>query len=145
MCHILLDIKYECIETLLYHHTEGENIIKSWCEFNNHSLVMSPITHIFPTVTMKNNDADELSLFKNYSILNNINENIVEYNGYTSIGILKESHISIHTYPELNSIQIDFFSCKKLDKKKNEQFMRDTFKKSKVVKYDLKFIERPIN
>lgn len=31
--------------------------------------------------------------------------------GYTAFALLAESHISIHTYPEYNSIFIDVFTC----------------------------------
>ncbi|MDC1068375.1 adenosylmethionine decarboxylase [Candidatus Kapabacteria bacterium] len=31
--------------------------------------------------------------------------------GYTAVLLLKESHLSIHTWPEKDYIAIDFFSC----------------------------------
>ncbi len=33
--------------------------------------------------------------------------------GYTLCALLKESHITIHTYPEFNSIFLDVFTCGK--------------------------------
>ncbi|MBI2667474.1 adenosylmethionine decarboxylase [Candidatus Woesearchaeota archaeon] len=45
-----------------------------------------------------------------------------EISGYTSIILLAESHISIHTWPEKNLFSIDIFSCNKnFDPKKAEQ------------------------
>ena len=75
MTHILLDIKYKHKESVLYDKNRGESIINNWCEYNNHLLVMPPVSHVFPCYEQN------------------------DYNGYTSIGLLKESHISIHTYP----------------------------------------------
>ena len=120
MTHILLDIKYKEKEPVLYDKNRGESIINNWCEYNNHLLVMPPVSHVFPCYEQN------------------------DYNGYTSIGLLKESHISIHTYPEHNSIQIDFFSCKNLDKRQNEDYMERVFKKSHAVKYDCRFIARSV-
>lgn len=120
MTHILLDIKYKHKESVLYDKNRGESIIENWCEYNNHLLVMPPVSHIFPSYELNG------------------------YQGYTSIGLLKESHMSIHTYPEYNSIQIDFFSCKKLDERQNVDYMERIFKKSQSLKYDYRFITRSL-
>ena len=34
-----------------------------------------------------------------------------ENNGYTCVFLLRESHCSIHTYPEYNSMFVDLFTC----------------------------------
>jgi len=31
--------------------------------------------------------------------------------GYTAAALLAESHITLHTWPEFNSVQIDIFTC----------------------------------
>ena len=120
MTHILLDIKYKHKEPVLYDKNRGESIIKNWCEYNNHLLVMPPISHVFPCYEPTG------------------------YNGYTSIALLKESHISIHTYPERNLIQIDFFSCKELDKRQNVEYVERVFKKSQAIIFDYRFISRSL-
>ena len=156
MTHILLDIKYKNTESVLYDKNRGESIIKTWCEYNNHHLVMPPITHVFPTANEKNTEKTIEGFF--YSSLHSIQNNDYKYyetpkaqipdsnwyNGYTSIGLLKESHISIHTYPEYNCIQIDFFSCKELNKRQNVEFIERVFKKSEATKFDLQFIKRNV-
>jgi S-adenosylmethionine decarboxylase len=47
-----------------------------------------------------------------------VNASIVSYvdkfftnNGFTCVFLLKESHCSVHTYPEHKNIFIDFFTC----------------------------------
>jgi S-adenosylmethionine/arginine decarboxylase-like enzyme len=160
MTHILLDIKYKTTESILYDTNRGESVIKNWCEYNNHSLVMPPVTHIFPSYNERNLEKIIEGFFQ--SSLTNCdygyhgyhdydednekkqNSKIGTYNGYTSVGLLKESHISIHTYPEHNSIQIDFFSCKNLNKRQNVEYMERVFRKSEATKFDYQFIEREI-
>lgn len=156
MTHILLDIKYKNTESVLYDKHRGESIIKTWCEYNNHHLVMPPITHVFPTANEKNTENVIEGFFGSslYSIQNSPYEHSEIlgskvsvgnlYNGYTSVGLLKESHISIHTYPEYNCIQIDFFSCKELNKRQNVEFIERVFKKSEATKFDLQFIKRNV-
>jgi len=145
MTHILLDIKYKTTENILYNTNRGEFVIRNWCEYNNHSLVMPPVTHVFPSYNERNFEKviegfDGFDGFSRYSLTNSV----YDHNGYTSIGLLKESHISIHTYPEHNSIQIDFFSCKNLNKRQNVEYMERVFRKSKAIKFDYQFIERKI-
>lgn len=161
MTHILLDIKYRNTEPILYDKNRGESVIKSWCEYNNHTLVMPPISHVFPSFndrnttviieefypqTMDTYGSEIFSLKNDKDVKKESVGNIQNkyYNGYTSIGMLKESHISFHTYPELNSIQIDFFSCKQLNKNQNIEYIERVFKKSTSIKFDYKFIERKI-
>ena len=164
MTHILLDIKYINTEPILYDKNRGESVIKNWCEYNNHTLVMPPISHVFPSFNDRNTTMiiedfypQKMNPYSSeyYSLGNDENVKNVkkeygehiqnkDYNGYTSIGMLKESHISIHTYPELNSIQIDFFSCKNLNKQENVEYIERVFKKSRSVKFDYRFIERKI-
>lgn len=131
MTHILLDIKYNQTESVLYDKNRGESIIINWCEFNNHSLVMQPITYVFPLKYQQNKGVFQSSVANCQ-------------HGYTSVGLLKESHISIHTYPEYNSIQIDFFSCNELNKRQNIEYMERIFKKSEAAIFEWRFIDRAI-
>jgi S-adenosylmethionine/arginine decarboxylase-like enzyme len=155
MTHILLDIKYKNTETVLYDKNRGESIIKNWCESNNHSLVMPPVSHVFPTYDQYKSEIEgfynssltnrdhEYQLYNGDSSETSQNES-KNYNGYTSFGLLKESHISMHTYPEYNCIQIDFFSCKDLDKRQNIEYVERVFKKSSAIKFELQFIKREV-
>lgn len=151
MSHILLDIKYDNIEPILYDKSVGEKLIYNWCNYNNHDLVMPPISYVFPSVSIyKNNNSTinkkndyNTNISQNYSLLNDYDN--IEYNGYTSIGILKESHISIHTYPELNSIQLDLFSCKMIDEEHNKLFVEKYLNKKNAIKFKFSFLKRKID
>ena len=131
-------------------------MIHEWCNFNQHTLVTRPTMHVFPSTYIEKKDKrmpwdihnypNETS-YTNYSYINNESNDVVKnynYNGYTGIGILMESHISIHTYPEQNCMYIDFFSCRYLDKTKNKHFIEHYFEKSKTTIFDVQFINRKL-
>jgi S-adenosylmethionine/arginine decarboxylase-like enzyme len=153
MTHILLNIKYNNKEKVLTDEKEGEKIIIRWCNFNQHTLVMQPIMHVFPSTYITKNDKNiswDIENLANDGYLDNymyINNDVIKtynYNGYTGIGILKESHISIHTYPEKNYMNVDFFSCRQLDKEKNTEFINNIFNKKRSTIFDVNFIDRTL-
>lgn len=134
MTHILLDIKYKYKENILFDIDIGTDLIYKWCNYNQHHLISKPIMYQFPTPL----EYKQKILNKNTMIINNNDNN---YNGYTGIGILSESHISIHTYPESNTISIDFYSCKNLDYNQNIQFIKN-YLLNNIIDYNFKFIKR---
>lgn len=61
--------------------------------------------------------------------------------GITSVDILSESHLIIHTWPEFKYVSIDLFSCsKKL--KINKTYFKRIFKANKIISKNLKHIIR---
>jgi len=59
--------------------------------------------------------------------------------GYSGVVIIAESHISIHTYPELSYVSIDVYSCREFDKDK----VIDTLtKKFHIVNKNVLFFQR---
>ena len=60
--------------------------------------------------------------------------------GVTSVVLLAESHISIHTWPEYNSVAVDIFCCGKSENA--ERAFKSLIKKFKPKKYDRKRVER---
>lgn len=53
----------------------------------------------------------ELAIHKSGATILGKSEYVFENNGLTMVFLLSESHASIHTYPEHNSVFIDFFTC----------------------------------
>lgn len=47
--------------------------------------------------------------------------------GYSTFVMIAESHLSIHTFPELNYISFDCYSCKFFDTKLVENILKDYF------------------
>jgi len=56
------------------------------------------------------------------------------YVGYSIFQIIKESHISFHTWPEYNYLAIDIFSCKKFNSQKIINFLKSTLNKEAKIK-----------
>ena len=126
MTHILLNIQFLNKDELLHNVRTGEKMIYDWVQFNHHKLMLPPTMVVFPPPSLNE-----------YSLNNDDN-----YQGYTGFGILKESHISIHTYPEENKVFIDFYSCKNLNIPKNKEFIQNYFIKSNKDKIALQVIKR---
>lgn len=64
-------------------------------------------------------------------------EKIFDNNGYTILFLLSESHCSIHTYPENNSLFTDLFTCGDIcNYKEYEKIMID-YLKPKYITSDL--------
>lgn len=60
-------------------------------------------------------------------------EKVFDNNGFTILYLLSESHCSIHTYPENNSLFTDLFTCGDVcDFKKYEKIMIDYLKPKKL-------------
>ena len=53
--------------------------------------------------------------------------------GYSTFVMIAESHLSIHTFPELNYFSFDCYSCKYFDTFLVEEIIRDTFEVSNMV------------
>jgi len=47
----------------------------------------------------------------NATILNSVSHRFGGHGGVTGLFLLAESHAAYHTYPELNYIALDFFTC----------------------------------
>ena len=154
MTHILVNIEYNDLLPILNDEKKGKRMIEEWTTYNNHTLVKSPDMVVFPSTYIEKKDKSKdwdvnsfsnFGLYDNFSFLNSQNNDVVRqynYHGYTGVGILKESHISIHTYPEQKCMHIDFFSCKILNKKHNTIFIEKYFEKSKAKQFKIQFINR---
>src|SRR5262249_38035201 len=49
------------------------------------------------------------------------------YSGVSGLVVIAESHIAIHTFPELDYFTMDIFSCKNFDHEKAIAYIRDAF------------------
>ena len=47
------------------------------------------------------------------------------YSGVSGLVVIAESHIAIHTFPELDYFTMDIFSCKNFDHEKAIEYIRD--------------------
>jgi S-adenosylmethionine decarboxylase len=89
------------------------------------------------------NDVDNLKKYMTKGIIDSgatilsSTEKVFDNNGFTILFLLSESHCSIHTYPENNSLFTDLFTCGDIcDYTKYEKIMIE-YLKPKKVKSDL--------
>ena len=154
MTHILLNVEYSDLLPILKDEKVGEKMIHDWCNYNNHTLVKRPEMHVFPATYVDRKNKNQWWTNSINAVLGDSftyidhepNEVVVHhsYHGYTGFGILKESHISIHTYPEEKCMHVDLFSCKQLDYKKNQTFMHKYFQSDKAKTFKIEFINRAL-
>ena len=72
-------------------------------------------------------EAAEVEKFK---IVNKLSYSFRPY-GYSSILLIQESHIAIHTYPEYNSLVFNLYSCRgPEDGKKTFEYFKNALKPS---------------
>jgi len=62
-----------------------------------------------------------------YNILNFVEHHFFPF-GYTSIWLLAESHLAIHTYPEYCRCYVELTGCSKIKNYKFVQLINDKFK-----------------
>ena len=55
-----------------------------------------------------------------------------ENNGVSGVAVLAESHISLHTWPELGYAALDIFMCGNTEPKAAVDILRDSFKPSRI-------------
>jgi S-adenosylmethionine decarboxylase len=60
------------------------------------------------------------------------------YNGVSGIAILKESHISVHTWPEFEYAAVDIFVCGNVDPYKALPVIKEGFQAEKIQVLELK-------
>lgn len=78
-------------------------------------------------------------------VVKNISSNKYPQKGYSIFQIVKESHISFHTWSEYNYLAIDIFSCKKLPKNKLKSLLRKFLEtKEGKIKIKIKAFPREI-
>jgi S-adenosylmethionine decarboxylase len=81
------------------------------------------------------------SKIANCKILDSYFHQFGKTNGVTGMVLLKESHISIHTWPEYNYAAIDIFVCGKTFPEKAIEHLQDFFRPKKV---DIKNLKRGV-
>jgi S-adenosylmethionine decarboxylase len=75
-------------------------------------------------------------------IIKKISSSKFKFSGYSILQLIKESHISLHTWPEYNYLAIDIFSCKKIETKKIINILKNNF--NKQIKIKIKEYKREV-
>jgi S-adenosylmethionine decarboxylase len=106
------------------------------------------INHYIALVKLEN--ADELSGFIEevaQDLINDLNLNIVKKithtfhpKGTTLAFILSESHLLIHTWPELGMVHLDLVTCSHCSKKEFENSLKATFFEQQIKSIEIKSV-----
>ena len=103
----------------------GVNILEDIVEAIDMTMILPPVTVKFPHSTcelarvLKDLEAEGLGDSNTANDLRTkLKERKEESYGYSTFVMIAESHLSIHTFPELNYFSFDCYSCKWFDKDK---------------------------
>ena len=122
MDHLLIKISLKNSQhPILVDSNYGKDFLCDWVQMNKMTLIYQPVMHIFDKQIV----------------------DITQTGGYSGIALLRESHTSIHTYPENNVVYADLFSCNKLDKANNKKFIDEYIKLNEFeLNVDIQLINR---
>ena len=102
------------------------------------TMILPPVTVKFPHAVCEMNriydrlKAEGLENSKTgQEIKNDLNMRKQESYGYSTFVMIAESHLSIHTFPELGYISFDCYSCKYFDTTVVEELLKKYFNVNK--------------
>tara|TARA_A100001011_G_scaffold391170_1_gene476066 strand:- start:1698 stop:2183 length:486 start_codon:yes stop_codon:yes gene_type:complete len=110
------------------------DFLESVVEKIDMTMILPPVTVKFPHATcemskildnLKNEGLENSKTAK--QIENNLANRKEESYGFSTFVMIAESHLSIHTFPELNYISFDCYSCKYFDTDLVEKLLKDYF------------------
>lgn len=126
----------------------GNIILESIVEVIDMTMILPPVTVKFPHATcemqrvLENLEKEGLKDSHTYNLIHNslTNRKLQTY-GYSTLVMIAESHLSIHTFPEDDFFTFDCYSCKLFDADK----VRGIFEKNFVFdKINFQVIKRGI-
>lgn len=143
--HLMIDALVKDPKTLVKHEI-GVKMLEAIVEEIDMTMILPPVTVNFPhAVCEMQRVVEELEAEglgdsnAAQSIRNRLQERKNEAYGYSTFVMIAESHISIHTFPELNYISFDCYSCKSFDTNKVIDTMKKFFDLEKV---DMQVVNR---
>ena len=143
--HLMIDALVKDSETLVKHEV-GVQMLEAIVEEIDMTMILPPVTVNFPHAicemqrVLEDLEAEGLGNSNAaQSIKQRLQERKNEAYGYSTFVMIAESHISIHTFPELNYISFDCYSCKSFDVNKVIDTMKKFFDLEKV---DMQVVNR---
>lgn len=122
--HLMVDAICENFDALLDPRI-GVQILEDIILAIDMTMILPPVTVKFPHAVceMKKllQELESEGLQETKSFLNlkqKLKSREEESYGYSSFAMIAESHLTIHTFPEINSITFDCYSCKDFDHEK---------------------------
>ena len=146
--HYILDCKLKNSDIFLNDFKLGINFFNKIIQELDLSLVMPIIRVNFPEYQnfkgIKPFDQQKIINKTNYMTVDcftDFDSNKDILGGYSLFGIISESHISIHTFPEQKCFSFDLYSCKLFDHQKLKDLIKKEFD---ILESKDKVISRPI-
>ena len=146
--HFILDCKINENLSFLIDYDKGINLINKIVKEVELNILTPVILIDFPEyeknikITPFENQIFENKIkFIQPNCFINTDKNKKNNSGYSLFGIISESHISIHTFPEANFFSFDLYSCKKFNTEKLENIFKNYFNLSTL---NLHIINRKI-
>tara|TARA_R100000426_G_scaffold3661_1_gene5949 strand:- start:5850 stop:6314 length:465 start_codon:yes stop_codon:yes gene_type:complete len=122
--HLMIDAVVKNPESLVSPEV-GVSMLEAIIEEIDMTMILPPVTVKFPHATcemkrvLQDLESEGLGESKSAKDLRNkLQERKNESYGYSSFAMIAESHLSIHTFPELEYFSFDCYSCKSFDVEK---------------------------
>lgn len=137
--HLMIDAI--CEDVNLNDADLGNRILERIVHEIDMTMILPPVTVKFPHAicemqrVLQNLEKDGLTNSSTYLLLKNSLENRkLQTYGYSTLVMIAESHLSLHTFPEDNFFTFDCYSCKYFDHKKIVNLLTDSLniKKSNI-------------
>ena len=127
--HLMIDAVVKNPEALVSPEV-GVSMLEAIIEEIDMTMILPPVTVKFPHATcemkrvLQDLESEGLGESKSAKDLRNkLQERKNESYGYSSFALIAESHLSIHTFPELEYFSFDCYSCKSFDVEKVKSVM----------------------
>jgi S-adenosylmethionine decarboxylase len=131
--HLMIDARVKDSKSLT-DPTVCISMIEKIVEKIDMTMILPPVTVKFPHANsemkklLDNLVSEGLGDSKSaLSISNQLQERENESYGYSTFAMIAESHLSIHTFPELNYFSFDCYSCKFFDSGVVEEVLKEFF------------------
>ncbi len=119
--HLMIDATVRESKKLVDTH-RGEQLIEAIVRKIDMTMILPPVTVKFPhavcEMTKVLQELKDEGLGRSKAA-RNLEQKLVERNnesyGYSTFAMIAESHLSIHTFPELEYFSFDCYSCKTFD------------------------------
>ena len=120
--------------------SSGVNLLERIVSSIDMTLILPPVTVKFPHAVgemdrvledLNSEGLSESNAAKNLTKI--LRERKNESYGYSTFAMIAESHLSIHTFPELSYFSFDCYSCKDFDSNKVLDLLHDEFSIKKIV------------
>ena len=145
--HLMVDALVKDGDTLTKPAT-GVKMIEDIIEKIDMTMILPPVTVNFPhaicemTRVVQNLESEGLGNSKAAKELRkHLAERKNESYGYSTFAMIAESHLSIHTFPELNYFSFDCYSCKSFDVNAVIDCIRAHFECNKL---DIQSVDRKV-